>query len=80
MENLEKENMMLKIALCKMIRQFMFCRTINGIEYFDDLCESAGEWAFKTLGFKEDFVKVEEIERLEEQEGDKLLALNKSER
>lgn len=44
-----------KWALCKMIVQFMYENTDeNGIEYFDNYCESAGEAAFAVLGFKED--------------------------
>lgn len=80
MGDLRKENLMLKIALCKMVRHFMYRTTVNGVEFFDNFCESAGEKAFESLGFKKNLVKVKEIENLEEQLGKTLLTLNKYER
>lgn len=80
MEELLKENAMLKIALCKMIDQFMYRTNANGAECFDNYCESAGEWAFKALGLKGRHVRVDEILATEEQEGEKLLEINKKAR
>ena len=50
---MNKELLEAKIGLCKMIIQFMYERTDDdGVEYFDNYCESAGEWAFSVLGFE----------------------------
>lgn len=35
----------------------------NGIEYFDNYCESAGEHAFSVLGFEDDRISREEFYR-----------------
>lgn len=75
---LKKENLILKITLCKMIRQFMCRRNVNGIEYFDDYCESAGEWAFKSLQIQDDLVRTDKIDEIEEVAGDELLKINKT--
>lgn len=77
MNNLEKENAMLKIALCKMINQFMYRIEKGGVEYFDNFCESAGKKAFAVLGIKENQVKVDEIKKIEKLEGIKLLEINR---
>lgn len=51
-----------KLALFKMIAQFMYTGTEeDGTEYFDDYCESAGEAAFGILGFKSDRISKEEF-------------------
>lgn len=53
---------MAKLALFKMIDQFMYCGiNEDGTEYFDDYCESAGEMAFSVLGFEEDRISKEEF-------------------
>jgi hypothetical protein len=36
----------------------------DGVEYFDNYCESAGEWAFSVLGFKEDRIPKTEFYKL----------------
>lgn len=59
---LEKELLRHKLALFAMIRQFMYSVTDeNGVEYFDDYCESAGEKAFSALGFEHDRISKEEF-------------------
>lgn len=80
MRKIEKENIMLKIALCKMINQFMYRVEKDGVEYFDNFCESAGEKAFAALGVKEDVVSVEEIENMEEKFGKILREINRKKR
>lgn len=61
-KSLKKELLRHKIALFKMIHQFMYTVTDeNGIEYFDDYCESAGEAAFDALGFEHDTISKEEF-------------------
>lgn len=60
-KELQKENLCLKRALFKMIDQFMYETKQDGIEYFDNYCESAGEAAFSELGFKEDRITKEEF-------------------
>ena len=59
MVDMNKELLEAKVGLCKMIVQFMYERTDDdGVEYFDNYCESAGEWAFSVLGFEEDRIMV----------------------
>lgn len=59
-----KELLYAKLALFKMINQFMYQVTDeNGIEYFDNYCESAGESAFSVLGFEDDRISREEFYR-----------------
>jgi len=55
--NEQKQILDLKIALCQMIMQFMHTSVSeDGVEYFDNYCESAGEAAFSILGLTEDRV------------------------
>jgi len=60
MEN-NKEILRMKLALFSMIDQFMYEVTIDGVEYFDDYCESAGEKAFSCLGFEDDRISKTEF-------------------
>ena len=54
---MEEKLLEAKIALCKMIAQFMYERTDDdGVEYFNNYCESAGEAAFSVLGFEDDII------------------------
>ena len=65
---MEKELLEAKIGLCKMIIQFMYEYTDDdGVEYFDNYCESAGEWAFSVLGFEEDRISKTEFYKLYDQ-------------
>lgn len=65
---MNKELLEAKIALCKMIDQFMYERTDDdGVEYFNNYCESAGEWAFSVLGFEEDIIPKTEFYKLYDQ-------------
>lgn len=65
---MDKELLEAKVALCKMITQFMYERTDDdGIEYFDNYCESSGEWAFSVLGFEEDRIPKTEFYKVYDQ-------------
>lgn len=60
--NYYKELLYAKLALFKMIDQFMYETTDDDFnEYFDDYCESAGEAAFSVLGFEDDRIRKEEF-------------------
>lgn len=62
--NEHRELLYAKLALFKMIDQFMYEVTDEtGTEYFDDYCESAGEHAFSVLGFEDDRITKEEFYR-----------------
>lgn len=51
-----------KLALFAMIQQFVYSITDkNGVEYFDDYCESAVEKAFSALGFEHDRISKEDF-------------------
>ena len=64
MDELKEELLQAKLALFSMIDQFMYEVTDeNGVEYFDDYCESAGEHAFSALGFEEDRISKEDFYR-----------------
>lgn len=77
---MDKELLEAKVALCKMIGQFMYERTDDdGVEYFDNYCESAGEWAFSVLGFEEDSIPKTEFYRLYDQLMNELFMLRTSE-
>lgn len=62
--NNTEEVLRLKLALFSMINQFMYETTIDGIAYFDNYCESAGEKAFSCLEFKDDRISKTEFYRL----------------
>lgn len=77
LDNLEKELLMHKLALFEMIHQFMYSVTDeNGVEYFDNHCESAGEAAFSALDFEEDRITKEEFFRRYDECRTKLFELN----
>ena len=60
--NSKLEELRSKLVVFKMIAQFMYSTTDeDGVEYFDDYCESAGEAAFGFLGFKDDRISKEEF-------------------
>lgn len=73
---MEKEILECKLALIKMIYQFMYTTNIDGEVYFDNYCESAGESAFKVLGIKNDQIKVRELCELEEKLSRELWSIN----
>lgn len=78
--NMDKELLEAKIALCKMICQFMYEHTDDdGIEYFDDYCESAGEAAFSVLGFEEDRIPKTEFYKLYDELCNELFMLRNGE-
>lgn len=77
---MNKELLEAKIGLCKMIVQFMYERTDdNGVEYFDNYCESAGEWAFSVLGFEEDRIPKTEFYKVYDQLMNELFMLRTGE-
>jgi hypothetical protein len=77
---MNKELLEAKIGLCKMIIQFMYERTDDdGVEYFDNYCESAGEWAFSVLGFEEDRIPKTELYKLYDQLMNELFMLRTGE-
>ena len=61
-----KELLLAKIALLKMIHQFMYKIEIDSELYYDHYSEGAGEAAFKVLGISER-IKVKELCELHEQ-------------
>ena len=63
---MEEQLLKAKLALVKMIHQFMYTREINGEEYYDNYCESAGEFAFSTLGIEENIIKVESLWKMQD--------------
>ena len=60
-KELQRRNLCLKRALFKMIDQFMYTTKLDGVEYFDNYCESAGEAAFSQLDFEFDRIPKEEF-------------------
>lgn len=80
MEYMIEKMLEAKIALCKMISQFMYERTDeNGVEYFDNYCESAGEAAFSVLGFEEDMIPKTEFYKLYDKLSNELFMLRTGE-
>lgn len=76
-KDLEKELLIHKLALFKMIHQFMYSVTDkDGVEYFDDYCESAGEAAFSALDFEDDRITKEEFFRRYDECRTKICELN----
>lgn len=77
---MNKELLEAKIGLCKMIDQFMYERKDDdGIEYFDNYCQSAGEWAFSVLGIEEDRIPKTEFYKLYDQLMNELFMLRTGE-
>ena len=77
---MEKELLEAKIGLCKMIDQFMYERKDDGgVEYFDNYCQSAGEWAFSVLGFEEDRIPKTEFYKVYDQLMNELFMLRTGE-
>ncbi len=78
--NMDKELLEAKVALCKMIVQFMYERTDDdGVEYFDNYCESAGEWAFSVLGLEEDRIPKTDFYKVYDQLTNELFMLRTGE-
>lgn len=63
---MEEQLLRAKLALIKMIHQFMYETQIDGEQYYHTCCESAGESAFNVLGIEEDIISFKELDILEE--------------
>lgn len=75
--DIEKELLFAKLALFKMIAQFMYeTKDNDGDECFWNYSESAGEAAFSVLGFPDDIIKKSDFYRRYDELEENLAKIN----